>query len=128
MYECLHIVCLFTLFSFYQSWLDICARPSQPLRCQRGARCLSLFLLTFLSVCLVYLERLCPGHQSFSGFRASFDFKEPWVVRSGSKHMKGKGEKIVLLPSRMPHYALRKELNIRHLNAESGPCLAERTS
>ena len=51
------------------------------------------FLLTFLSVCLIYLNHLYPRHQSFPGFRASFDFKETWVVRSGLKHMKGKEEK-----------------------------------
>lgn len=53
----------------------------------------SLFLLTFLSVCLIYLKRLYPRHQSSPRFRASFDFKEPWVVRSGLKYMKGKRKK-----------------------------------
>lgn len=85
----------------------------------------SIFLLTFLSVCLIYLESPCPRHQSFPGFRASFEFKEPWVVRSLLKHMKGKAKKEVLLPSRMLHYALRKELNIHHLNVESSPCLGK---
>ena len=53
----------------------------------------SLFLLTFLSVCLIYLKRLYPRHQSSPRFRASFNFKEPWVVRSGLKYMKGKRKK-----------------------------------
>lgn len=53
----------------------------------------SLFLPTFLSVCLIYLKRLYPRHQSFPRFRDSFDFKEPWVVRSGLKYMKGEREK-----------------------------------
>lgn len=124
--------CIFTLFFFYQSWLaDLCTRFSQPPGHQHGARhskgSTSLFLLTFLFVCLIYLESPCPRHQSFPGFRASFDFKESWVVRSVLKHMKGKDKK-VLLPSRMLHYAPRKELNIHHLNVESSPCLGERTS
>lgn len=50
------------------------------------------------------------------------------MVRAGLKHMKGKEKKEVLLPSRMLHYAPRKELNSHRLNVEFSPCLGERTS
>lgn len=79
----------------------------------------SFFLPTFLSICLIYLESLYSRHQSFPGIIASSDFKESWVVRSGLKLIKAKKKKKVLWPNRMLHYALRKELNIHHLNGES---------
>lgn len=67
-----------------------------------------------------------PWVQSFLWFQ-----KRPgWLdqVWSTWREKEKKKKEEVLLPSRMLHYAPRKELNIHDLNVESSPCLAERTS
>lgn len=75
-----HLLIVYLFFFFLQSWcwfvfkILSTTEVSTWYRIFKGFN-LSPFLLTFLSDCLIYFVRFCPRHQSFPGFRASFDFK-----------------------------------------------------